>query len=418
MTLRSHGRELAPYLTTPWFNTSVQAAFNILPRQSIFLPVRLVSTTAKKMTPKFAYHYGEGTGYYHVSFLGEGCQGTASLVRCVKTGKVRVRKAALYDREISLEGTSFDEGEWCPEVSNFRSYVGINKLIAFQHHPSNFKIHATLINKYCNGKDLRHLFRSYNDFELMVPEALIWRFLNQILDALHYLHRECRPAISHGDIFGGNILVDWPSNPNWRPNFVLADFGISEVHDIAPDLPAYFCQNLMAASSFAQDYRDVSALAFCLMTGDTEDRTCSKHENQRCVEDSYTDELAACADDIYKYSEDLECNINANCGPLRDYIAAKARSRPRNLPSEVARPAPVDSTPLLFDSYEAIMTHTRPPGPYNVVAIDPDTYEILDFISGPHCAEKVFFTDESGRREQMQHNQGFRIPVVDEMQYS
>ena len=169
-------------------------------------PFGLVSTTTGKMGSKFAYLYGEGNGSLHVSYLGSGCQGTASLVRCVKTGKVQVRKTGLYD----AEDYDDNEGQWSSEVSNYRPHVGINKLIAFAHHPNSFKIQAALITKHCNGKDLRHLFHSYNDLELMVPEALIWRYLHQIMEALHYLHRECRPAISHGDIFAGNIFVDWP----------------------------------------------------------------------------------------------------------------------------------------------------------------------------------------------------------------
>lgn len=379
-------------------------------------PFGLASTTTGEMSAKFAYLYGEGTGYLHVSYLGSGCQGTASLVRCVRTGKTRVRKAGLYD----AEDYDDNEGQWSSEVNNYRPHVGINKLIAFEHHdhPNSWKIQATLISNYCNGKDLRKLFHSYNDLEIMVPEAIIWRFLNQTMDALNYLHRECRPAISHCDIFAGNVFVDWPQQANRRPNFFLADFGISEVHDLAPDMPAYFCQNLMAGSDFAQDYKDVSALAFYLMTGDTDDRTCSNYANQTCVEESYTKELAACADDIYGYSEDVECNINANCGPLRDYIAAKARSRPRHLPLEQVRPAPVDASPLLFDSYEAIMNHfPAPPGPFKIAAVDPESFKIQDVVAGPYNATKVFFTDENGRREYMQDSTGSPIRSEDRMQY-
>ena len=375
-------------------------------------PIGPVSIASLEMQPKFAYQYPEG--YLHCVTLGEGCQGTASI--CSSQGKVYVvRKAALYTREFEI---GYETGEWCPEASHYRAHPNINKLIAFQHYPSDYKIHASLIHKYCNGGNLKDFFDSYMKIDLVVPEGLIFRMLQQMLGALNFLQQECRPAVSHGDLFMGNILVDWPSHNNWRPNFLLADFGHSAVHDLEPAKNSNnrrFLPNPEAACAFAQDYEDLAATAVYLMTGDVRDRRCKTYCNEIRLQEYYSEDLVSCIDDIHEYSEELETNINAaDLTLLREFVTAKARSR-CNMPLDCVRPAPISPTPMLFNSYEELMNkEPRPPGPWNVVTVNPETYKVIGKVDGPHCSKEVWFTDLDGIRMEMHENPAFNTVTLSE----
>jgi serine/threonine protein kinase len=219
--------------------------------------------------------YPEDGGYLHVGSIGEGQQGSVSLVRSVRTGELRCRKAGEY--ALSFEGA---EGEsLCPEVANYREHEGVNKLYSYQHYQNDSTIRATMIHRFCSGGDLYALYMSYADQNLVVPERLIWRFLDQMLGTLDFLHRQCSLPVSHRDLFFGNILVNWPANPKHRPDFLISDLGYSMNHHVegakACSLEPWSRMLLRSdAETFATDYRDVSATAFFLMHGDKEDQRC------------------------------------------------------------------------------------------------------------------------------------------------
>ena len=351
------------------------------------------------MEPKFTYLYTEGTkGYLHIAAIGQGIQGSASLVRSNEDGQVYVRKAGLYDPPFGCDDDD-PAGLWCPEVSNYRPHQNINQLIDYQHYEHDFKIHANLITRYCNGGSLSQLFDKFDKLELTFPEALVWRFLRDAMSGLSFLHQQ-RPAIGHNDLCPGNILVDWPTESALGPKMLLGDFGMSSAHDIGGDHDkADVWEEYTAGVAFSRDYFNVATIALMLMHGDDKDLECNKPENYALVEAVYSEELIQCVGGIFDLAEFVEDNIYADSTALRDLIERGARSCPADgVNWELVRPSEPKSTPLLFDSYEALMSHVPwPPGPWHPAAVDPETFEIIGTLSNPECAHDVYFTDENGR---------------------
>jgi serine/threonine protein kinase len=303
------------------------------------------------MPNRHVYLCGDGEGYFHIGCLGTGKQGTASLVRSISDGKLYVRKAGeyIFDYYPSTD-------DWAPEVSNYREHENINRLISYEHYyPGKTNLlQATLITEFCNGGNLFSFFDRYDGKGLKVPEALIWRFLQQMLTGVEFLQKQT-PKVVHCDIFPGNIFVNWPNpkKPVDPPNFYLADFGRSEVIDIptatytscgslsrspprsrsgdywppmgalgqrlrphrsptsscsledgeipsSPSLSTESTQSFQchheeihqeALKNLEMEYSDIAGLAFYLMTGDSDDPPCKIQMNRKQVVDDYSTEL-------------------------------------------------------------------------------------------------------------------------------
>ena len=375
------------------------------PSTLLRLCLKLVSMTKKMREEGYAYQYPEGQSYLHIGPLGEGSQGTVSVIYG-KDKKLYVRKAAQYKKSFYC-----DEEGWGPEVTNYREHPHINKLVAFQGHnpittedPSEAeKIHCTLIHDFKNGGDLYHFYDGWAQEGLKVPESLIWRFTHQILSALNFLHRQNKPAISHCDLFGPNVLVNWPAGRNARPNFYLADLGHSSDHDLeaSPEEPARLVHDMDAAEGFAEDMRDFSSMIFYLMTGDSKDKRCVQYKNELICKENYSTDLVVVADALLEYAQEVEDDINADNNDIVELVRKKANARRpgENIHLETVRPSLKKLTPLVFDTLEELDQQiVRPPGPFHVVKIDMKTFKILETVSGPYRSDTVHYTTLSGVR--------------------
>lgn len=352
--------------------------------------------------------------------LSEGSQGSTTLVRCMRSKQVVVRKAAKYDHTDEYFADVFPSDERSPEVRNYRQHPNINPLLSYEHYEDLRKIHATMIHQYCNGGDLADFVLSFKEIGAHVPETLIWRFTHQIYSALHYLHRECKPAVVHEDIFRGNVLVDWPEDVTKLPNAYLSDFGTSLVHDVdlsaiqenkadnhaisrisdtATALAIHDCQ-----ISFAQDMDDLSKLVMFMMTGDKEDLRCNQPHNEALVATVYSADIWNAAVRIFDHSCALDQYINADDQPFRNLIAQRAaESASEVVDFTLVRPEITPdiktATPLLFESVEAVMSLLpRPPGPWEIVRVDDQSLEIVGKvdIGFQMCANRVYYTDAHG----------------------
>lgn len=89
--------------------------------------------------------------------------------------------------------------------------------------------HLNIFLEYVPGGSVAALLSNYGAFE----EALVSKFVRQILAGLEYLHEQ---EIVHRDIKGANILVDN------KGGIKISDFGISKrVEDSEWSLPVLYC---------------------------------------------------------------------------------------------------------------------------------------------------------------------------------
>lgn len=150
--------------------------------------------------------------------IGEGKQGTASLVQNDRTGQLAVRKISPeYDMlgETPLEMVVL----WQILPSSKR----ISKMIecAQVGDPiSGFEL-VQLIEYYPGG-DLQHAVSKYG----RPPEDFIWHCFMQIAHALDVIHNRGLQRVVHGDIKPDNIFLDRKFRPEapW-PNLKVGDFG-------------------------------------------------------------------------------------------------------------------------------------------------------------------------------------------------
>lgn len=223
------------------------------------------------------------------------------------------------------------------------------------------------------------------------------------------------PAITHKDFFGGNVLVAWPqpttttttTDPtSLLPKFLLSDLGMSEIHPLDDPSDQSDIEVELARIGFAQDYDDLSSTTYFLMTGDESDRRGEHPENKKTIAAEYSPDLLAVAEAIFKYAEDLMSDSRVSLYRVRVFVAEKITTMSlsgwdidilrafRNTMLKINDP---DPQPMVFESYDALMNAVpRPAGPWDVVRVDPVSFEVLETVSQGHCANKVQLTDREG----------------------
>ncbi|KAF2107561.1 kinase-like domain-containing protein [Lophiotrema nucula] len=80
---------------------------------------------------------------------------------------------------------------------------------------------------------LNNVLWNFEGTDLLIPhlpEELIWHVFIQFSEALWFLHKACNPAIAHGDLHTGNVVLDWATQdtPGF-PNLILIDFGSAAI---------------------------------------------------------------------------------------------------------------------------------------------------------------------------------------------
>jgi serine/threonine protein kinase len=380
------------------------------------------------MVSKYAIFYPEGkdkAGFLHMKELGRGGQGSATLVRCMTTKKTVVRKAARYPHDEAYFDNP-DLPDFGPEVRHCWEHPNINPLLSVEGYANSEAVHSTLIHEYRNGGDLYTFVNSYHRRGTHVPEALIWQFTHQIYSAIHFLHHNVdgdKDPVGHNDVFPGNVLVYWPADISQPPRALLSDLGQAKSFEVNisqmtvdseerrmammdDEDPATYeeLEIVDMQLSVAQDMDDLSALIFYMMTGDQDDRRCTREYNLKGVASIYSPELFKLAMAIFKHSREIECNLATPDAHLRELVAKKAaesvctfmdlsRARP------VANPVIEEAFPMLFDTVDDVLAmFPRPPGPWEIVKVDGRSFEIVEKVEmeSPMCADKVFYTDRDG----------------------
>lgn len=191
-----------------------------------FLPTR--GPTLRAATPQDAVYFDEGQGYLLVRSVGSGADGSASLVRSVRNGKLYIRKEDTYFLAFYGETATFRESP-PDEIANARLVDNVNGVYHAHGWTKwvNRNRHRSYNVTYWKYYDLGALtpfntaFRRNNGRP--VPEEWCVTWLIRMSEILINVHDA---GIVHHDCHGGNWLLE--TGMSTIPRIVLADFGRCE----------------------------------------------------------------------------------------------------------------------------------------------------------------------------------------------
>lgn len=396
--------------------------------------------------PQYAFFHNEGSGYLHSQYLGAGIQGTATLVRCCQSGQLVVRKRTLF------EDLSYD-----PFSDQFvLPHPNIVQLLAAQNYfnEAGFGASATYW-RFANGKDLKALIQTYRRTGQRVPEILVWHFLSQILRAYFSLFVS---GMVHRDGHWANVLVHWDAE-NALPDFILGDLGMADflsqeiltakgrldepieqgyafrVPSDALDLlqgPPTFQQlyehdedeeNIEsyhyaeALEEIGEDLRSVSGCMVSMMHDDDDLDNVYYSEELRNVAVMVSNLGSFTTSRHVRTLERLEYLLTQVRCLIEDRFANCLESTTFPVPGlEGVHPAPAAGTPMLFESVQALHSSDfRPPGPWYIASVDPDTYEVLELDSSTiYCLNEAACTNSDGAQLVMEFDLESIVPMEED----
>jgi serine/threonine protein kinase len=384
-----------------------------------------------KKPMKYGFYHPEGNGFLHIKKLGHGVQGTATLVRDVKTGALVVRKRSAPTHKDKVPS---------PFADQFRlPHAHIIQLLGAQNYQhSKYLMSSTTYWPYANDSDLYALVLRYGS--LRVPEVVIWQYLSQMLDAYEALHKSGK---SHNDGHCGNIFVHWDGT-SVLPEFILGDLGFcadfpvglecvggDASHPFKPKVKDWAVDEALGELTLRQlaeydecevaaklsgtpleHYQVEKALVHIGTDMEKLSGTLTALMHDEDFEDFYSDELEQMASMLYNLQV-FAYSVYVRTTPRWFALFTQVRMAAAiGLSHAIDRatfpvpglesfgPAPVDGRPELYDSVPEVLTaDVRPPGPWYIAEVDPDTLRVTGTPdSVPYCAETWYCTDSMGFR--------------------
>jgi serine/threonine protein kinase len=326
-----------------------------------------------KMEKKLAFFFDEGDGYLFVKWIGNPTQGQTMLVRSVADDKLYVRKVSFPESAKKYVGPCLD---WT-EVGLYRPHPQIPKLIDWKTTINRLDATTTMtstISTYCNGGDLEH-FLLIND---ILPTAMIWHILERSLTVLHCLHYRCQPGIGHNDFHPRNIFLEW-NDANRLPEILLGDFGNAQT--------LTFCERF--AQSTTQSWK-----MLCEDYDGLHDTMSRIVKQQQKFGGPVPNDLKPLLEKLRRISAGMDSNASRHPSlmpydAMRQEVnallnAVRVASRDnitlyRKHGTLICNKAEeVSNRPDLATSEEQMsMLHPQPLGQWNVVQVDPKTFEVV-----------------------------------------
>lgn len=182
-------------------------------------------------TEKYAIFFPEGDGYLHCSDLGKGSRAVTSVVRSITDNKEYVRKKTKPTAASSA--TSF--GVYSREVVYYREHRLVPRMVRHEDYnvlPQGHPLHewfksTSIISTFCNAGTLGRLSNVFFDQQKVIPEELLWHFMDQALEVLDFLHQGF-PSVYHADVHLENLFLHFADDAQKFPDLYLGDFG--QVH--------------------------------------------------------------------------------------------------------------------------------------------------------------------------------------------
>jgi hypothetical protein len=172
---------------------------------------------------RYAYYYPEGSGFYVVSYLGQGKNATAFLVQSHADGKYYVRRTTSrygpHPRQSLMDDINALPKTYLATTAS-PSKVRVSSIV-----PES-KI-ACSYWEYKNGGDYKDLLAHYAEAGESMPGVFLWSLLSHLLQATTALQTS---LITHEDICGGNVFLNWPTHYSQVPQFFLGDFADAGVY--------------------------------------------------------------------------------------------------------------------------------------------------------------------------------------------
>lgn len=333
------------------------------------------------MLDKYAYYYPEGPGYLFISYLGEGHQGCACLVRSVADGQLYVRKSSsLWQRGAADLNREISNSLIHPNIPRCVDWPSADALGVHGDIPRYDSV-ATYW-QFKNGGDLKGLNRLYRDAGKSLPDALQLKALAQVLEAVLHLSTN---YISHRDILPCNIFVHWLASPNNNagrpllPDFSLGDLGRSHQYDeylfnrkVAPEEETW---QRIACNELAGDLGSVGSLFRKPPAGSL----------PQPVESACSPFIAEVSQGLMQAARQLRLSFDlARCHKTVEGILTRIQNTLDAYISEVPlanediiRPPSLPFTTPLTYAQPAEIEHAEygPPGPWQIAAVDALTFE-------------------------------------------
>jgi len=175
--------------------------------------------------------------YEDIQHIGEGGQGTCSLVRRCRDSQLLVLKTIPKPKY--SQGLPID-------IRILRDLLPTHKRIASLANSCIFPDRTELFLEFCDGGDLQDLIDQYDDHATKIPESFLWHAFIQLSEALAFLHygwnledhgpitRSTAPwkRIIHRDIKPANVFLKFRTHHHWLsgyPDLKLGDFGLAAV---------------------------------------------------------------------------------------------------------------------------------------------------------------------------------------------
>lgn len=359
--------------------------------------------------------------------LGAGVQGTATLVRCVNSGRLVVRKRTEYV-ELDLKPFADQFVLPHPNIMQLLDYYNYR-----DRNPRLECWSSATYWQFANAGMMYDLLGQYADQQLQVPELLIWKAASQLLSAYGTLHGA---GIAHGDGHLANVLLHW-DGLSVLPEVILGDLGMCDkfgerihVHrgptfsnerdflkafkgahvwnqqwdlelgpislddllffDLEDDVgKPYFYPDALLQIGEDMDHLactvgsmmfDDDLSADCKYSLDLDRVSCLLYNLQSYLRSPHVRTMERWN---YLYTQ-LRCTVERGLANCIDRTA----SPQRGLIS--TGPKPIEGRPVLFETADELLdSSNRPPGPWSIAAVDPDTFEIVSVqLDVTHCLDE------------------------------
>jgi len=156
--------------------------------------------------------------YEVVKKLGKGVQGVTWLVRHMKENKnYALKKVECNDHDEA--GRALVQAQALQKLDH--PYVAKYTDFFVDWDPVDEAVYVCIVSEFYETGELATVLKNQRSKETALPEAIMKKWLGQMVDAMHFLHTKC--GVVHRDLKPTNIYM------SKELNIVLGDFGVDMV---------------------------------------------------------------------------------------------------------------------------------------------------------------------------------------------